>query len=172
MKIRFLSFNIYLLLAALLFSSGCYSPEEKEKREMSTIRMFLESNNDGTEHTGPVYVTSKKYEVNIDKEPFVTEGDVDHAQVVDGIGGFEIQVSFNAHGTLMLEMVTTSNKGKRMVIMTQSPQTKWIASPMIQKKIASGTLVFTPDCTRQEADRIVSGLNNVAKKIKRMDSLF
>ena len=172
MKIRFFSFNIYLLLMAILFSSGCSSPESKRKREMSTLRMHLEANDDGTGRIGPVAVTSQKYMVNIDKEWFIDEGDIAEALVVDGVGGFAIQLNLNAHGGLMLDMMTSSNKGKRIVIMTQSPKTKWLASPLIQKRLSSGIFVFTPDCSREEADRIVNGLNNVAKKIKRQESLF
>ncbi len=37
--------------------------------------------------------------------------------------------------------------------------------PRINRRISNGELVFTPDATREEAERIVKGVNNVSKKI-------
>ena len=37
-------------------------------------------------------------------------------------------------------------------------------------KNSTGEIVFTPDCTREEAERVVRGLNNVVRKIKRKDN--
>jgi hypothetical protein len=37
---------------------------------------------------------------------------------------------------------------------------------LIRQRIADGVLVFTPDATRAEAERIVSGLNRVAELVK------
>jgi hypothetical protein len=36
---------------------------------------------------------------------------------------------------------------------------------LIKRRIGNGELVFTPDATREECDRIVTGINNVAKRI-------
>jgi hypothetical protein len=118
-----------------------------------------------------VEVTHEKFLVTINREPFLTEADLDSAKVVEGIGGFSIQLVFGQHGTLLLDMMTTSYKGKRVVIMTQSPKTTWIAAPLIKTRNPSGIFTFTPDCTREEADRIVNGLNNVVAKAKK-DELF
>jgi hypothetical protein len=38
---------------------------------------------------------------------------------------------------------------------------------MTNKRISDGVLVFTPDASREEADRIVLGLNNVAKEAQK-----
>jgi hypothetical protein len=46
-----------------------------------------------------------------------------------------------------------------------------MAAPEIIAKNSSGRLVFTPDATREEADRMVRGLNNVAKKIEQQQWL-
>ena len=43
----------------------------------------------------------------------------------------------------------------------------WLAAPMTNKRISDGVLVFTPDASREEADRIVLGLNNVAKEAQK-----
>jgi len=171
MKTRLLSFNIYLCLAALLLAVGC-STEARQRKELSTIRVFLEAEDDGTGMAGDVEVTKARYKVTINKESLLDESDVDAAELVDGLGGPEMQVVFNDHGTLLLNMVSVANKGRRLVIMTQSPDTRWLACPVMRSIITTGTLRFTPDpsCTRTELERIVSGLNKVAKKNKNLNA--
>jgi len=173
MKFRALSINIILLGAALLFAGGCHkSPESKKKGEESTVRLHIEETSDVTGQSGPVEVTRDKFVVNIDKEPFLTEADLLGAQVVETPdGGFAIQLVFDRHGSMLLDMKTSMYKGKRIVIMAQFPKTRWLAAPIIKTKIGTGVLVFTPDCTREEAERLVNGLTNVIAAAKR-DSLF
>lgn len=173
MKSCLRSFNIYLLLVAILFSFGCSTSEaKKKKKEQSTIRLHLEVPSDGTGRSGPVEVTSQKIPVNVERDPFMMEDEVAHASVVDTVGGFAIKLDFTAHGALKLDMVTTSNKGSRIAILGQFPKSRWLAAPLITKRIGSGSLVFTPDCTREEADRFVNGLNNVAEKARKAEKFF
>lgn len=170
MKTWATSFNIYLLLAAILCVVGCKSDPTKTKKELSTIRLHMEVHDDGSGGSGPVDVTREKFRVNIDKEPFLLEGDVSKADIVEAVGGFAIQVNFNARAALRLDMMTSSYKGQRIAILCQYPKSKtttnafsrWVAAPKITKRIATGVFVFTPDCSREEAERIVRGLNNVA----------
>ena len=44
---------------------------------------------------------------------------------------------------------------------------RWLAAPILQQRIRDGLLVFTPDATREEAERIVRGLKNVAKTVQK-----
>ena len=46
---------------------------------------------------------------------------------------------------------------------------RWLAAPVISRRIDNGVLVFTADCERDEADQLVLGLNNVAKQIHKSD---
>jgi hypothetical protein len=48
-------------------------------------------------------------------------------------------------------------------------QARWIAAPVIHGRISNGSLVFTPDASREEADEIARGLTNIAKKIAAKD---
>jgi len=71
-----------------------------------------------------------------------------------------------------LESITTANRGKRIAIFTQfgvekAAKQRWLAAPMIARRLTDGVLIFTPNATREEADEIVLGLNNVASKIKK-----
>ena len=46
---------------------------------------------------------------------------------------------------------------------------RWLAAPVISRRIGNGVLVFTADCERDEADQLVLGLNNVSKQIHKSD---
>ena len=171
MKIRSVGFNIYFCLALLFASSGCKTTEErKQNKEASTIRFHLEVNADGTPTNSgvPIYRESPVW-LNVNREPFLTEGDVQEAAVVtvDASGGFGIRIQLNRHGALVLENVTTAHKGRRMAIQSQFGEARWLAAPLITQRITNGLLVFTPDATRAEADRVVLGLNNIARTLNK-----
>jgi hypothetical protein len=44
---------------------------------------------------------------------------------------------------------------------------RWIAAPLLSGRISTGLFAFTPDTTREEADRIARGLNNVAEQVRK-----
>jgi hypothetical protein len=56
-----------------------------------------------------------------------------------------------------------------VVVWARADEARWIAAPKMQYRITNGLFVFTPDTTHEEAERIVRGLNNVAKKIHQND---
>ena len=87
--------------------------------------------------------------------------------VVDVLGGYSISVQFNKQGSMLLEQYTTGSKGKHMAISAEFGQMRWIAAPVITQRIGDGLFVFTPDTSREEAERIVSGLNRVAKLVRK-----
>jgi preprotein translocase subunit SecD len=169
MKLSRMSFNNYLLCCLLVcLAVGCVSSEERTKRkEASTLRLFLEADQDAGSRGSPVPIyRAAPMPVNVERAPFLDEGHLTGAAVVDVVGGFAIQVSFDFHGTLMLENVSTANRGKRIAVYSQFTEGRWLAAPKITQRIADGVLTFTPDATREEADRIVRGLNNVAVSLK------
>jgi preprotein translocase subunit SecD len=174
MKTRFHWFNIYLLVATIFLVVGCATSEQsKQKKELSTIRLHLESNPASGARSGGVPVTRQRIMTNVDSEPFLTEGDIVDAQLMEDGGGFNIAVFFDQHGALLLDMTTSSNKGKRIAVLTQYPVPKhpqfsrWVAAPLITKRISNGSFTFSPDVSREEAERIVRGLKNVVAKAKR-----
>ena len=165
MKIGFWAFNTYLLLLAVLMP-GCQT--SKEDKQYSTFRMHIETNPDGTRYNGPVNIgRSDPFAVNIENAPFVTEYHVENASVIDTVGGFEIMVQLNPQGTRLLEQYSLAARDKRAAIFSNFEQVRWLAAPKLSRKISDGVLAFTPDCTREEADRIVHGLNNLVKQIKK-----
>ncbi len=174
MKIRSLAFNTYLLAAALLL--GCKTPQEKkslaeskrQKKELSTIRFHLEAEGDATGRAEPVPILrAAPILVNVIKDSFLDERDVLKATLVDTVGGFVIQIQLDDHGRFVLDTVTTSNKGKRLAIMTEATDRRWLAAPVMTRRITDGVITFTPDATREEALRIIRGLNNTSLKIRK-----
>ncbi len=175
MKVRLVRINLYLLLITTLWWVGCKTTEERQHaKEASTFRLYLEGPREGgsNQRSGvAVYRQSPVY-VNVEREPFLNEGDVDSASVVDMPGGYAIQVQFNGHGALVLEGATVAHKGQRLVARSDFGESRWLAAPLITRRISNGLFVFTPDATREESERIVRGLNNLVAKIKKKTSGF
>ncbi len=171
MKTWRLRFNTYLFsICACLFLVACETTKEgrQKNKELTVMRFHMEANPDGSERTQtvPVYRQSPVM-VHVNKSAFLDEGSVARAALVDGPGGgFVISVQFNQHGTLLLDNITTTFRGQRTVILALFPETRWLGAPQITKRLTDGIYTFTPDCTREEAERIVRGLNNMAKKLK------
>jgi hypothetical protein len=169
MKIRLAPFNIYLLALITVLAISCKTPEEKKLgKEASTFRVYLAS---GAGPSGgvPVYRQSP-IRLNVEREPFLTEIDLDSASVIDVPGGFAFNAQFNGHGALVLEGVTVAHKGQYIAIHSSFGENRWLAAPLITRRISNGDLVFTPDATREEANRIANGLTNVIKKVKKASS--
>ncbi|MEW6156463.1 MAG: hypothetical protein AB1813_03475 [Verrucomicrobiota bacterium] len=169
MKFRRSAFNIILLLLMLPGIFGCKTTEEKRKsKEATTLRLHLETNVEGGgRETGVSILRANPILVNVQRDHFLDEGDVEQAFVVPALGGFAIKVQFNRHGTLVLDNYTTSYKGKRIGVFSQFGDARWLAAPVINQRIVNGQLVFTPDASYEEAERIVRGLNNVAKELQK-----
>ena len=150
--------------AILLATVGCKS--FGKKKEATTLRLHLEVTPDGTDSNAPVPINrAAPIYVNVQKQPFLNEGNIAKAAVLDVMGGFSIFIQFDRRGTWLLEQYSTANLGRRVAIMSQFGDVRWLAAPVMHQRITDGALVFTPDATRTEADRIVRGLNNVAKEM-------
>ena len=171
MLIRLLRFNTYLLLTTMLaLATGCQSDGKKKssKKDESSLRIYIQTNPDGSDRNAPVLIGRERpFQLNVEKKAFLTEFDIEQAAVLDVLGGFSISVQFNKQGTWLLEQYTTANKGKQMAIAAEFGELRWLAAPAITKRLGDGLLVFTPDATREEAERIVRGLNRVAEQVKK-----
>ena len=83
------------------------------------------------------------------------------------MGGYSISVQFDKEGTWLLEQYTTGNKGKRVAIAAEFGEMRWLGAPVMTQRIGNGLFVFAPDASREEAERIVGGLNNLAKRVQK-----
>jgi preprotein translocase subunit SecD len=171
MKIRWYRFNIYLALALVAAAvCGCRtSPESKNKKLLSTLRLHLETNRDttGFNEAVPIY-REHPFMVTVEKMPFLNESNVTEARVVDVVGGYVLRIQFNHAGTQLLEQYSASNRGKRIAVFSQFgeklSEVRWLAAPVIARRVSDGVFIFTPDASREEAEQIALGLNHVFKK--------
>lgn len=171
MTIRGKRFNTYLLVTlTAALACGCQTGSDKQSKNLlCTLRLHLETSSKDTKDTEsiPVY-REKPIWVNVQKMPFLTEANVSAASVVDEVGGYVLRIEFDGDGKILLEECTTGNRGRRMAIFSQFSKElrdyRWLAAPVINRRMSDGVLVFTPDATREEAEEIALGLNNVAKK--------
>jgi hypothetical protein len=176
MMIRWPRFNIYLLVGlAMVLSCGCQSANAKRKKVTCTLRVHGETRADASGKSSTVEIfRAQPFAITIDKSAFLTESNVKEAKVVDSMGGFSLQLKFDRKGTWLLEQLTAGLRGKHIAIFAEfmpTPEDKlgvgrWLAAPLIKARITDGVLTFTPDTSREEADQIALGLNNVAKKLE------
>ncbi len=161
----------WLAVFALSFGIGCQSTGSKDTEnsdKYSTLRLFVGINPDSTgrHQTVPIYRADPMM-LTVASTPFLDEGYVMQARVVESVGGFSIQVQYDERGTGLLENATYRYRNRHLAIHSSFSDSRWLAAPVIQTPITNGLLVFTPDATREEADRIVDGLNALSKKIRK-----
>jgi hypothetical protein len=165
-------------VALTFWMAGCASePKDKRSKEekelVAAIRLSQEVPENSTAPSHEIYVLrSSPVKILVEREPILDERDVKAARIFESMGNPLIGIEFTLHGRLVLEMATVSHPGMRMAVQStwttgkETAETRWIAAPQLTTPIRDGTLTFTPDCSREEATRIVKGLNNVAVKLK------
>jgi preprotein translocase subunit SecD len=169
-------FNTYLAATlGLLLLAGCSSTaKKKEKSELVHLEFHLEvpSNDDSTPSSPvPVYREKPVY-VNVEKDAFLDERYLEAARVVEDASGYAIQLKFFWQGLALLDGVTTINRNRRMAVLCVfDKESRWLAAPVIRQPISSGVITFTPDASREEAERIVRGLNASVEKAEKQDKL-
>lgn len=170
MKVDGQFFNTILTLTLLAGLCGCQT--SRKNKEVSALRIHIETGATGPGVSRTVSVLrANPVPISIEPQPVLTEAGIVEAKVIDARGGFAIQIQFDESSTLVLEQYSAANPGKHFVIFGQWGEKpadgRWLAAPLITHRITDGSLAFTPDMTRPEADRLVLGLNNVAKKIRK-----
>jgi hypothetical protein len=166
MKTPLVWFNIFLLAAALGLGPGCKAPGES--KHLASVRVHLEVNPDGTERSHPVPIgRTGLFMVNVEKTPFLSEHQLKEAMLVETNDGFALKLEFDQKGTWLLEQYTSASRGKRAAVFVQwEEQMRWLAAPRMEHRLTNGVLLFTPDASREETERIVLGLNWSAKAIQ------
>lgn len=162
-------FNLILLLG-LSWATGCAtSSKAKSDEETQTlISCHLESNDFGLDKTEEISVYRRRPEIlRITKAAILDNADISRAVTVDRPGGVKsISIQFNQRGTLKLDSTTIANKSKRIAIRAAFPESRWLAAVMIRNRIEDGILLFTPDATPEETERIVKGINELAEELQ------
>ena len=179
MKIRApgINTNLCAFLATALLLLGCASPDDpnamgksKKGKEAAMIMFHIETPSDGTPYTQTVEVPRGSAKtMNVETAPFLDTGHLVEAMLVqtDKFGGFALRLQFNQHGAFALDTYTSANRGRHLAIFCMFGAERWVAAPLITRRISNGLLQFTPDLTREEAEYVVTGLNNVAARLKK-----
>lgn len=169
MVIRPSRFNIYLLLtAALVAVVGCETLSSKSEKQIATLRVHLEAPNDPSDMTEKVSVLrASPITVKIEKTSFLNETDIGAAKVIESGDEFILSIQFNQQGQRLLEQYSSANPQRRFAIRSQFRQgtnvfDRWLAAPLVMRRISDGVLSFSPDADREEADIIVKGWNKAA----------
>jgi preprotein translocase subunit SecD len=176
MKVCARQFNIYFALAAAFaLLCGCQTGKNDKQKVVGALRVHIETSPgpEGTSQTISV-LRSDPVLVTIATMPILTEANIVAARIVDSPGGFAIEIQFDETGAWTLEQYSASNPGKHFAIFGQwgdkLANGRWLAAPLITRRIANGVLVFTPDASREEAGQLVLGLNNAAAQSKKKSS--
>ncbi len=163
-------FNLFLALLALAWLCGCQT--NKKDKEVSAVRIHIEASPRSSGSTETVSVLrGDPLLVTIFKEPILNEANLVEAKVIDTRGGFGIQLQFDESSSMVLEQYSAAYLGKHFAVFgqwgEQPTDGRWLAAPLITRRISDGRFSFTPDLSRTNADRLVIGLNNAAKKSKK-----
>lgn len=177
-------FNI--LLACLLLPWGLdlraaeasegAPPQEKRTRKskkpkpVKHVRVYVETRHDIAERSLAATVgKSNPMAFQVEKLPILNEVHVEQAALIEEAGTYQVQLRFNSLGSRVLEAYSAGAVGRHFVIMTQiDEEARWIAAPLIRRRLGDGVLRFVPDASREDMQRLVNGLNGeIAKKKKR-----
>ena len=165
-------FNLYLmpaLLASLLCGCATSTPKPPE----AIVRIHAEATEDTSFARQIKVFKNESTTMIVYQTPMLSEGDLVDARVVEVIGGFAIALRFNPTGKWNLDQYTSLNIGRHYAIFVtfgKEPKiSRWIAAPIISDRITDGMIIFTPDCTREEAVELVGGLlkSKVASEMDR-----
>jgi hypothetical protein len=167
-----LRFNLYLLPAALLaLVTGCSSMNlfHHEKEQVGILRIHVESESSAAGANKSISVLrSQPVEVNIATDPILTEADVLSARLLGGPGGFSVELKFEETAGWRLEQYSATNPGKHLAIFAQWSDKladgRWLAAPIMQRRMAGGVLTFSADASHEEMETWVKALNALAKK--------
>jgi hypothetical protein len=163
-------FNLYLLAALVtVIACGCQTGKDKKDKEIATLRIHLEAGPEDTDRSTqvPIY-RAQPIQMRIQRDAFLNEAHVAGARVVEVMGGYDLLVQLNRQGTWLLQQYSASYSGKHYAIFSEFgeklKETRWLAAPQFRRIMSDGIIQFTPDASREEAEEIAKGLNNLAKK--------
>ena len=75
-------------------AAGCATKQNPDKakpskNEEASLRLHLEVNPDGSDRNAPVSIGREHpFQLNVEKNAFITEFQIENASVVEGLGGF------------------------------------------------------------------------------------
>jgi len=160
---------LIILLVALC---GC-ATWLKRDQPSAAIRVHIELARDamaGPEAQTVSVLRADPVQVTIEKNPILTEANVVAVKLISTPVAPAIEMRFDENGTWILEQYSATNPGRHFVIFGRWGKNlkdgRWLAAPLITRRINDGILSFTPDMSREEAGQFIVGLSNVVKQFQ------
>ena len=108
-----------------------------------------------------VEIPHTSVKITVTPFPTLTERDVQSAELYDTAGGKAIFLRFDPHGTIMLDEMTTRDRGQYVVIfLNKRPVGSWL----VDQRIINGQFLVEGDFTDEEAKKAVEELNQLSEK--------
>lgn len=152
--------------AAATSTNTAAKGREKKPKDPEFLRVYFESPRDTTARAMEARVgRSRPMVITVEKLPILSESHIKIVEVVSGEGGHSLRITFNRMGRRLLENYTATGIGRRLVLQTQfDEEARWLGAPRITRRISDGILLFAPDATPEELDRLVRGVTKWVKK--------
>jgi len=94
----------------------------------------------------------------------LSQKDVLSAELYNTAGGEAILLRFDGHGSIVLDEMTTRNRGQYLVtFINKRPVAAWL----VNQRILNGQLLVEGDFTDDEAKQVVDSLNKLSKANRR-----
>jgi len=151
------------VFAAVCFvGCGTIAAMGKKPEDEVTLRIYEESNSSlPTETFQTVEIPHTGVKLSIGLFPALTERDVQSAELYDTAGGKAIFLRFDPHGTIMLDEMTTRDRGQYLVIfLNNHPIGTWF----VGQRIINGQFLVEGDFTDEAAKKAVEALNKLGQK--------
>ena len=151
----------FALAAACLV--GCAT--SRKRPEEVTLRIHEESSSLLPAETfQTVEIPHTDVKLTVSPFPALTERDVQAAELYDTAGGKAIFLRFDPHGTILLDEVTTRDRGQYLVIfLNKRPVGSW----SVDQRITNGQFLVEGDFTDEEARKAVEALNKLSEENRR-----
>ena len=112
------------------------------------------------ENAMSVDIPSVDLKLSVSPFPTLTEKNVLSAELYNTASGTAIFVRFDIHGAIMLDEVTTRNRGQYLVtFLNNRPVAAWL----VNQRILNGQFLIEGDFTDEEAKKTVDALNKMGK---------
>ena len=158
-----LKMALCFVLAATFFV-GCALFHTKPKDGETTVRLYEQADSAlPAENQRTIEVPDTDLKLTINPFPTLTEQNIQSAEVYNTAGGKAIFLRFDAHGTVLLDEMTTRMRGQYVAVLVNNrPVSAWL----VNQRILNGQFLVEGDLTDDEATNIVFKLNEASKKNK------
>lgn len=112
-------------------------------------------------HAQAVHVPALGRALTISRYAALTDVNIRHVELIEHDDRPALRVTYDFHGQMLLDELTTRMRGRRVVIFLRD---RPVAAPVVRERISDGVLIVTGEFTRAEAEAAVRWLNREARR--------